>query len=105
MKDCEIYTLNIAQFQEFLKILKKKIEHEGVTKIERSITTVVLWKLARLKQGLKAQLRFLLNNEDYCSSTLLYPSLFWAINSHYPQGSGSCCCKRAGSVEGLERLL
>ena len=62
MKDCEIYTLNIAQFQEFLKILKKKIEHEGVTKIERSITTVVLWKLARLKQGLKAQLRFLLNN-------------------------------------------
>ena len=39
----------------------KKIEHEGTTKIERSTTTVVLWKLARLNQGLKAQLRVLLD--------------------------------------------
>ena len=60
-KDCEICTLNFVQFQIFFKILKKKIEYEGTTKIEKSTTTVVLWKLARLNQGLKAQLGFLQN--------------------------------------------
>ena len=69
-----------SSFKNFEFCLKKKIEHEGTTKIERSTIMVVLWKLARLNQGLKAQLRSLLHRyfpPSHYSSTLLYPCLCW----------------------------